>query len=177
MVEIRLKKNNSVCEFRLDFNEIKLPDDINILKDLEKETENSIYHLKRSNEEIKEFDPEGNDEDLFLALNENKFALSRKEERLRLIRSKIQNIESLCDTGNVKTVQTYLLNSKNEDAKTDVLDDESCETDDKNISLENYDQPNDSFSKENDTNHIPENTDQRDSQKSLNLNETHGIYL
>lgn len=94
-----------------------------------------------------------------------------------MIRSKIQNIESLCDSGNVKTVQTYLLNSKNEDAKTDVLDDESCETDDKNISLENCDQSNNSFSKEKDTNHILENTDQRDSQKSLNLNGTNGIYL
>ncbi|SCM19465.1 conserved Plasmodium protein, unknown function [Plasmodium chabaudi adami] len=182
MVEIRLKKNNSVCEFRLDFNEIKLPDDVNILKDLEKETENSIYHLKRSNEEIKEFDPEGNDKDLFLALNENKFALSRKEERLRLIRSKIQNIESLCDSGNAKAVQTYLLNSKNEDAQTDVLDDTSFETDDKNISIEKYDQSNDSFNnengtKENNTNHIPENTDQRDSQKSLNLDGKNGIYL
>ncbi|KJP87896.1 hypothetical protein AK88_02500 [Plasmodium fragile] len=93
MVEIRLKTKHTSCEFRLDFNEVKLPDDVNILKDLEKEIENSIYHLKRSNDEIKEFDPEGADQDLLMALNENRFSLCRKEERLRIIKDKIQLLE------------------------------------------------------------------------------------
>ncbi|ANQ06127.1 Uncharacterized protein PCOAH_00004700 [Plasmodium coatneyi] len=93
MVEIRLKTKHTSCEFHLDFNEVKLPDDVNILKDLEKEVENSIYHLKRSNDEIKKFDPEGADQDLLMALNENRFSLCRKEERLRIIKDKIRILD------------------------------------------------------------------------------------
>ncbi|SPJ09621.1 conserved Plasmodium protein, unknown function [Plasmodium sp. DRC-Itaito] len=120
MVDIKLKSVNSSCEFKLDFNEIKLPDDINILKDLEKEVENSIYHLKRSNVEIKEFDPEGLDKDLFLAYNENKFALYRKEERLTLIRKKIQiiqNTQELAETLNVS--QNNVVNKEEKNIKDD----------------------------------------------------------
>ncbi|EUD65223.1 hypothetical protein C922_04352 [Plasmodium inui San Antonio 1] len=90
MVDIRLKTKHTSCQFHLDFNEVKLPDDVNILKDLEQEIQNSIYHLRRSNDEIKEFDPEGADQDLLMALNENRFSLCRKEERLRIIQDKIQ---------------------------------------------------------------------------------------
>ncbi|CAA9986569.1 conserved Plasmodium protein, unknown function [Plasmodium knowlesi strain H] len=93
MVEIRLTTKYTSCEFHLDFNEVKLPDDVNILKDLEKEVENSIYHLKRSNDEIKKFDPEGADQDLLMALNENRFSLCRKEERLRIIKDKIRILD------------------------------------------------------------------------------------
>ncbi|GAB64819.1 hypothetical protein PCYB_032310 [Plasmodium cynomolgi strain B] len=93
MVEIRLKTKHTSCEFHLDFNEVKLPDDVNILKDLEQEIQNSIYHLRRSNDEIKKFDPEGADQDLLMALNENRFSLCKKEERLRIIKDKIQNLD------------------------------------------------------------------------------------
>ncbi|SOV75140.1 conserved Plasmodium protein, unknown function [Plasmodium sp. gorilla clade G3] len=121
MVDIKLKSVNSSCEFKLDFNEIKLPDDINILKDIEKEVENSIYHLKRSNDEIKEFDPQGLDKDLFLAYNENKFALYRKEERLTLIRKKIQiiqNTQGLADTLNVSQ-KNVIVNKEDDNIKND----------------------------------------------------------
>ncbi|SOV77822.1 conserved Plasmodium protein, unknown function [Plasmodium reichenowi] len=130
MVDIKLKSVNSSCEFKLDFNEIKLPDDINILKDLEKEVENSIYHLKRSNDEIKEFDPQGLDKDLFLAYNENKFALYRKEERLTLIRKKIQiiqNTQGLSDTLNISqnnaVVNKEEKNIKNDNIINNTIDD------------------------------------------------------
>ncbi|KYO01328.1 hypothetical protein PGSY75_0719000 [Plasmodium gaboni] len=144
MVDIKLKSANSSCEFKLDFNEIKLPDDINILKDLEKEVENSIYHLKRSNEEIKEYDPQGLDKDLFLALNENKFALFRKEERLMLIRKKIQNIENthgLADT--LKVSQNNVVDNKEqENIKDDniinnTIDDHNKAQNDKDINSSN----------------------------------------
>ncbi|VWU51681.1 conserved protein, unknown function [Hepatocystis sp. ex Piliocolobus tephrosceles] len=95
MVQIRLKTNNVSCEFSLDFNETKLPDDLIILKGLEKEISNSIYHLKRSNEEIREFDRSGTDQDLFLAYNENKFAINKKEGVLRQIQEKIKSLECL----------------------------------------------------------------------------------
>ncbi|KAI4840731.1 hypothetical protein MKS88_000966 [Plasmodium brasilianum] len=139
MVEIRLKTQNSSCEFNLDFNEVKLPNDLNILKDLEKEVENSIYYLKRSNEEIKKYDPEGKDNDLFLALNENKFALSRKEERLKLIKSKIQNLE--CTKDNSSDIKNSLLSSNplkrlNEESDTSELYENEHDKDEKNSTSE-----------------------------------------
>ncbi|SBT75525.1 conserved Plasmodium protein, unknown function [Plasmodium ovale] len=135
MVEVKLKTQNNSCEFHLNFNEIKLPDDVNILKDLEKEVENSIYHLKRSNEEIKQYDPDGKDKDLFLALNENKFSLNVKQERLLMIKKKIKNLECLNHFDHAQnTLNSDLLNNENKDMETDT-DDEKNEETNKNVNM------------------------------------------
>ncbi|SBS80328.1 conserved Plasmodium protein, unknown function [Plasmodium ovale] len=148
MVEVKLKTQNNSCQFHLNFNEIKLPDDVNILKDLEKEVENSIYHLKRSNEEIKQYDPDGKDKDLFLALNENKFSLNVKEERLLMIKEKIKIVESLnCFDHAQNTLNTDLLNNENKDIETDTVDKKNEETN-KNVNvLEMKDLPNGTIDK------------------------------
>ncbi|CRG93118.1 conserved Plasmodium protein, unknown function [Plasmodium gallinaceum] len=189
MVEIRLKTKNSSCEFNLDFSEVKIPDDINILKDLEKEIENSIYHLKRSNEEIKEFDPLGKDNDLFLALNENKFALSRKEERLQLIKKKIHNLESLnllnevsvCNdplTNKDKKLEIGILN-ENDNSK-----DENNDSSIKNILSDNlndenlyYDNSNQNYLCNKNLSGTIKDESETHSEKNTNALDENGIYL
>lgn len=114
MVEIRLRKDNTVCEFQLDLSEIKLPNDFVTLQDLEKEVENSIFHLKKSNEEIKKFDPDGKDTDLLLAFNENIFALSKKERRLEMIREKMKTLgaQQQLATVQIHPTSSLLLNDR-----------------------------------------------------------------
>lgn len=105
MVEIRLKKNNTVCEFQLNLTDITLPKDLETLKDLEKEVKNSILQLKKSNDEIKNFDPDGKDKDLLAAFNENIIALTIKDKRLELIRSEIHKLgtEQILTSGKVSS--------------------------------------------------------------------------
>ncbi|OEH74685.1 hypothetical protein cyc_03368 [Cyclospora cayetanensis] len=67
----------------------ELPDDLGILEDAAKEIENAISHLKRSNREIQEFDPNGEDPDLVDAIAGNVVALEKKEERLKHIRDRM----------------------------------------------------------------------------------------
>lgn len=109
MVEIRIRKDNTVCEFQLDLSDIKLPNDFATLQDLEKEVENSIFHLKKSNEEIKKFDPDGKDTDLLLAFNENIFALTKKERRLEMIREKMKTLGAQQQFATVQIHPTPLL--------------------------------------------------------------------
>ncbi|VUZ93590.1 conserved protein, unknown function [Plasmodium vivax] len=136
MVEIRLKTKHTSCEFQLDFNEVKLPDDVNILKDLEHELQNSIYHLKRSNEEIKKFDPEGADQELLMALNENKFSLCRKEERLRIIKEKIEILDPpLPDfVGRTNSIPTSMLCTREGSQRVGVAHMVLCGLDDEYLS-------------------------------------------
>ncbi|KAL8269952.1 hypothetical protein Esti_006140 [Eimeria stiedai] len=67
----------------------ELPDDMGVLEDAVKEIENAISHLRRSNKEMQEFDPEGVDPDLRDAIAENLEALKKKEERLNHIRRRL----------------------------------------------------------------------------------------
>ncbi|CRH03018.1 conserved Plasmodium protein, unknown function [Plasmodium relictum] len=184
MVEIRLKTKNSSCKFNLDFNEVKIPDDIRILKDLEKEIENSIYHLKRSNEEIKEFDPLGKDNDLFLALNENKFALSRKEERLKIIKKKIQNLESLNTLNEVSVCNDSLTNKNKKLEIGSLIENEYLDDKDNGSSTKSdlNDNLKDDNTNQDDLNNKVFNStvtieSEANYQKNTNTVEENGIYL
>ncbi|KAI9473943.1 MAG: hypothetical protein EXX96DRAFT_579944 [Benjaminiella poitrasii] len=46
------------------------------------EIQNTVVHLLRSNRELREFDPEGNDPDVVQAIQENKDLIVRKEEHV-----------------------------------------------------------------------------------------------
>ncbi|KAI9301996.1 hypothetical protein BJ944DRAFT_270616 [Cunninghamella echinulata] len=49
------------------------------------ELQNSLIHLIQSNKDMKEFDPEGTDPDLTLAIKENKDLIKRYDKRIDLI--------------------------------------------------------------------------------------------
>ncbi|CBZ55633.1 conserved hypothetical protein [Neospora caninum Liverpool] len=70
----------------------ELPEDVRLLKDAEKELENSIFHLERSTTELKEEDP--NDPVYAEAIKENEVALEVKQTRLRHVREKISVLMS-----------------------------------------------------------------------------------
>ncbi|SAL98066.1 hypothetical protein [Absidia glauca] len=48
------------------------------------EIQNSMVHLIQSNKDMKEFDPEGTDPDLTLAIEENEALLQRQDKRIDL---------------------------------------------------------------------------------------------
>ncbi|PFH37601.1 hypothetical protein BESB_040590 [Besnoitia besnoiti] len=64
-----------------------LPEDVRLLEDAGKEVENSIFHLERSNKELREEDP--NDKVYLEAIKQNEVALETKRARLQRIRDKI----------------------------------------------------------------------------------------
>ncbi|KAL8424477.1 hypothetical protein Efla_003502 [Eimeria flavescens] len=75
----------------------ELPDDLGVLEAAAKEIENAISHLKRSNKEIQDFDPHGEDPELLDAIEENIVALQRKEERLQTVREKMAALTATTD--------------------------------------------------------------------------------
>ncbi|KYK62542.1 hypothetical protein TGPRC2_307830 [Toxoplasma gondii TgCatPRC2] len=75
----------------------ELPEDVRLLKDAEKELENSIFHLERSNNELMEEDP--NDSVYSEAIKENEVALEVKHTRLRHVQRKIAELMSHTQTG------------------------------------------------------------------------------
>eukprot|EP00920_Eleutheroschizon_duboscqi_P036818 GHVT01088441.1.p1 GENE.GHVT01088441.1~~GHVT01088441.1.p1 ORF type:complete len:171 (+),score=50.48 GHVT01088441.1:630-1142(+) len=95
MVEIHIPKRGKTDVVALgNLRVTELPDDMLLLEDLEKEIANSIFHLKRSNDEICEFDPTAKDVDMQLALAENAQALTTKEARLARVQAKIESLRN-----------------------------------------------------------------------------------
>jgi len=61
-----------------------------------KEITNKIFHLERSNREMKEIDPEGQDEDLVIAVSENLVVLEKFRKRLDLINERLAQLQLNC---------------------------------------------------------------------------------
>lgn len=64
--------------------------------------EDSVFHLKRSNEEMMEYDPEGLDSDLTEACVENLQIISRKEIQIAKVRLELAQLELLMFNSDVK---------------------------------------------------------------------------
>eukprot|EP01054_Gregarina_sp_Poly1_P008702 Gregarina_sp_Poly_1__8701@NODE_51_length_17570_cov_53_504028_g42_i1_p13_GENE_NODE_51_length_17570_cov_53_504028_g42_i1NODE_51_length_17570_cov_53_504028_g42_i1_p13_ORF_typecomplete_len145_score27_71CAGE1/PF15066_6/0_0007Herpes_UL14/PF03580_14/0_91Herpes_UL14/PF03580_14/3_6e02UPF0242/PF06785_11/3_9UPF0242/PF06785_11/14_NODE_51_length_17570_cov_53_504028_g42_i11261913053 len=69
-----------------------LPENVEVLVQLHKETENAIHHLRKSNIELKEFDPDKKDPDFQAAIIENRFVIMKKENLLKRIAEKIEEL-------------------------------------------------------------------------------------
>jgi len=73
-----------------------LPDDIHLLTLMEAEVDNFMHHLERSNRELAEADPDGQDSDFQTAIKENVETMGRKSDLLASIRQKIAKLEASC---------------------------------------------------------------------------------
>ena len=58
-----------------------------------KDLNNKIYHLERSNREMKEIDPEGEDKDLVEAIEENNEVIERFKKQAELIKERLAQLE------------------------------------------------------------------------------------
>lgn len=61
----------------------------------EREIANSVSKLKESNKEMLEYDPEEKDEDLVSARHENVGTIERAEERLEMMRKRLEYLDPL----------------------------------------------------------------------------------
>eukprot|EP00921_Rhytidocystis_pertsovi_P010035 GHVQ01016084.1.p1 GENE.GHVQ01016084.1~~GHVQ01016084.1.p1 ORF type:complete len:232 (-),score=53.34 GHVQ01016084.1:203-898(-) len=66
--------------------------DVSELQTLEEETVKALGHLERSNQEMKELDPEGVDADVQSALEENIISERTKRQRLSAIQARISSL-------------------------------------------------------------------------------------
>ncbi|EFC41218.1 predicted protein [Naegleria gruberi] len=57
------------------------------------ELNNKIYHLERSNREMKEIDPDGEDSDLVEAIAENMEVIERFKKQVELIKERLAQLE------------------------------------------------------------------------------------
>uniref|UniRef100_A0A0G4FLH3 Uncharacterized protein n=1 Tax=Chromera velia CCMP2878 TaxID=1169474 RepID=A0A0G4FLH3_9ALVE len=94
MVEVYIPKKNVRGQLVPLQPKDDLPESVPLLRDLEKEVLNSLQHLERSIEELLQFDPEGEDQEIKEAAVENWHAVSVKKKRLERIQEKIKELES-----------------------------------------------------------------------------------
>eukprot|EP00388_Colpodella_angusta_P018260 GDKJ01045373.1.p1 GENE.GDKJ01045373.1~~GDKJ01045373.1.p1 ORF type:complete len:146 (-),score=35.69 GDKJ01045373.1:16-453(-) len=97
MVDVYLPKKG--IEGRLEPAEIALhalPDNVEVLHLMENELIEQITHLDRSNREMMDFDPNGEDMDLTEACVENSLVIREKTERLNEIKNKINKVGCNC---------------------------------------------------------------------------------
>ncbi|EZG61408.1 hypothetical protein GNI_089080 [Gregarina niphandrodes] len=93
MVLLKLKANPQVVEVTCASDDVSIPDNVELVLPIYEEAMVQLHKLVESNEQMAEYDPHKKDQDVQLAIAENRLAVIRRENLMERCMNKLQQLD------------------------------------------------------------------------------------